>query len=230
MKPKWEPILAIWLFCVLLVFTGPVPSFSQSKTWNFDKDKAQALPSGWVTELTGQGTKGVWQVVADPPAPSKPNVLAQTSTDATDYRFPLAIVEDTNYKDLDLSVRVKAISGSVDQGGGLVWRYRDANNYYVLRANALEDNVVLYKVENSKRTHLKPRGATGRGYGVKIKVPGNVWNTLMVKVRGGTFEANFNGQKLFDVDDKTFTEAGKIGLWTKADSVIHFDDLTVEPK
>jgi hypothetical protein len=230
MKPQWEPVLVIWLFCLLAFLTGPDPTFSQSKTWNFDKDKVQALPSGWISELTGQGVKGTWLVVPDSTAPSKPNVLAQTSTDATDYRFPLAIVEDTNYKDLDLSVRVKAISGRVDQGGGLVWRYRNANNYYIVRANALEDNVVLYKVENGKRTHIKPRGATDRGYGVKIKVPGNVWNTLSVKVRGGTFEVYFNGQKLYDVDDTTFTEAGKIGLWTKADSVIHFDELTVEPK
>ncbi len=230
MKLKWEPVLVICLFSVLVFLTGPVPTFSQPKTWNFNKDKAQALPSGWITELTGQGAKGTWSVVPDSTAPSKPNVLAQTSTDATGYRSPLAIVEDTNYKDLDMSVRVRAISGSVDQGGGLVWRYRDANNYYILRANALEDNVVLYKVENGKRTHIKPRGATGRGYGVKIKVPGNVWNTLSVKVRGGTFEVNFNGQKLYAVDDTTFTNAGKIGLWTKADSVIHFDDLTVEPK
>ncbi len=227
MKLKWEPVLVIWLFCVLVLLTGPVPTFSQSKTWNFDKDKAQTLPSGWVTELTGQGAKGTWLVVPDSTAPSKPNVLAQTSTDATGYRFPLAIVEDTNYKDLDLSVRFKTISGKEDQGAGLVWRYRDAHNYYIVRGNALEDNVVLYKVENGKRIPLAPKGTPPKTYGKKIKVPGNTWNKLSIKVVGDLFTVSFNDQKLYDVEDKTFTDAGKIGLWTKADSVIHFDDLTV---
>jgi Domain of Unknown Function (DUF1080) len=213
---------------VLALLTSANPSLAVSKSWNFDKDKTGNLPSGWISELTGEGTKGTWQVMADPSAPSKPNVLAQTSAEATSYRFPLAIVEDSNYKDVDMSVRFKTISGKEDQGAGLLWRYRDANNYYLVRGNALEDNVVLYKVQNGKRSHLKPTGATGRGYGVKTKVPGNAWNTLSVKVRGNVFEVSFNDQKLFEVEDQTFTEAGKVGLWTKADSVIHFDDFTVD--
>jgi hypothetical protein len=202
-------------------------TLAESKTWNFDKDKAGVLPAGWLSEHTGQGAKGNWQVLADPAAPSKPNVLAQTSADATGYRFPLAIVENTNYKDLEMTVRFKTISGKEDQGAGLVWRYRDANNYYIVRANALENNVVLYKVENGKRISLAPSGTAPKTYGMKTKVPGNTWNKLSVQATGNLFMVSFNDQKLYEVDDNTFTQAGKVGLWTKADSVIHFDDFTV---
>jgi 3-keto-disaccharide hydrolase len=157
-------------------------------------------------------------------------VLAQTSADTTGYRFPLAIVDDSNFKDLDMSVRFKTISGKEDQGAGLVWRYRDANNYYIVRANALENNVVLYKMENGKRISLAPKGTPAKTYGVKAKVPGNTWNQLSVKASGNLFTVSLNDQKLFEVEDSTFPEAGKVGLWTKADSVIHFDDFTVAGK
>jgi len=200
-------------------------ALGKAKTWNFDKEKVQELPSGWLSEHTGQGAKGNWKVVADPSAPSSPNVLAQLSDDATNYRFPLAIVETANYRDVTLSVRFKAISGTRDQGAGLVWRFRDANNYYIVRANALESNVVLYKVQDGKRISLAPKGTPEKTYGVKTKVPGNAWNTLGVQVKGSLFTVLFNDQKLFEVEDTTFGEAGKIGLWTKADSVIYFDDL-----
>src|SRR5262249_12223973 len=151
-----------------------------------------SLPPGWLSEHTGQGTKGMWRVIADPSAPSQPNVLAQTSADSTSYRFPLAIVDDTNFKDVDLTVRFKTISGKEDQGAGLVWRYRDADSYYIARANALENNVVLYKVEKGKRIPLAPKGTPPKTYGVKHKVPGNTWNKLAVKVRGNLFEVSFN--------------------------------------
>jgi hypothetical protein len=217
-------ILLLGLFC----FPGFLPA--QTKTWNFDKDNVQSLPQGWLFALTGQGAKGVWVVLADSTAPSPPNVLAQTSKDITDYRFPIAIVENATYQDPNLVVQFKTISGRVDQSAGLVWRCQDAKNYYVVRANALEDNVVLYKVENGKRSNLRPKGATGRGYGVKIAVPRNAWNRLGVKVSGNLFTVSFNGQKLYEVEDNTFAEAGKVGLWTKADSVTYFDNLSVSGK
>lgn len=203
---------------------------AESKTWNFDKDKTQALPAGWLSEHSGQGAKGNWQVEADPTAPSKPNVLAQTSADPTGYRFPLAIVDNTSYKDLEISVRFKTLSGKEDQGAGLVWRYRDTNNYYIVRANALENNVVLYKMENGKRISLAPKGTPAKTYGGKAKVPGNAWNQLSVKASGNLFTVSLNDQKLFEVEDSTLPQAGKVGLWTKADSVIHFDDFTVGGK
>jgi hypothetical protein len=217
---------------ILLAYLSMVSqnAFAESKSWNFDKDKTQALPAGWLSERTGQGAKGDWQVIADATAPSKPNVIAQLSADPTGYRFPLAIADNTNYKDPDMTVRFKTISGKEDQGAGLVWRYRDANNYYIVRANALEDNVVLYKVENGKRIPLAPKGTPPKTYGMKTKVPGNTWNKLSVKVIGNLFTVSFNDQKLYEVEDNTFTQAGKVGLWTKADSVIHFDDFTVDGK
>ena len=215
-------------FLALTVMMLTAAALAKAKTWSFDKEKVQELPSGWLSEHTGQGSKGNWKVVADPTALSKPNVLAQLSDDATNYRFPLAIVEKANYKDVVLSVRFKAISGTRDQGAGLVWRFRDANNYYIVRANALENNVVLYKVQEGMRISLAPKGTSEKTYGVKTRVQSNTWNQLGVQVKGSLFTVSLNGQKLFEVEDNTFTEAGKIGLWTKADSVIYFDDLTAE--
>ena len=128
--------------------------------------------------------------------------------------------------DIDLSVRFKPVSGRVDQAGGLVWRFRDEDNYYVVRANALEDNVVLYKVENGRRTDLPLRGE-GRTYGKSAEVPNGQWSTLRVVANGSLFEVYLNGTKLYEVEDSTFTSGGRVGVWTKADSVTLFDDLSV---
>lgn len=206
----------------------PAPPQEPGKafTYNFDKDPAGTLPSKFHSALTGSGAQGAWAITADPSAPSPPNVLAQTSADNTRYRFPLAIADEASFRDLDLSVRFKTISGSVDQAAGLVWRLQDANNYYIVRANALEGNVVLYKVQGGKRTDLPVKGE-GRTYGKKASVPSGQWNELRVTAAGNLFEVYLNNQKLYEVEDNTFPEGGKIGLWTKADSVTHFDDLRV---
>jgi hypothetical protein len=119
------------------------------------------------------------------------------------------------------------VKGATDQAGGLVWRYRDKDNYYLLRANALENNLVLYKVEAGKRSDLKPRGAGMFAYGRKAKVVPGEWGTLRVIVKGPLFEAFLNGERLFEVEDRTFTGAGQVGVWTKADSVTYFDDLRI---
>jgi len=155
----------------------------------------------------------------DDSAPSPPNVLAQTSTDTTDYRFPLAIVEDTNYKDLVLSVKFKTISGKVDQGAGLVFRLKDKDNYYIVRANALEDNFRLYHVIKGRRVQFA---------GANCKVTPNSWHEIKVEARGNEFKCIYDAQMKFTAEDNRFQDAGKVGLWTKADSVIHFDDLAVE--
>jgi hypothetical protein len=128
-----------------------------------------------------------------------------------------------------VSVKFKPISGKKDQGAGIVWRYKDNNNYYIVRANALENNVVLYKVENGKRTDLPLKGE-GRTYGKKEKVPSGQWGTLRVVAKGNLFEVYHDGKKLYEVEDETFKDGGKVGLWTKADSVIHFDDLQITTK
>ncbi len=197
---------------------------------NFDSAQPGTLPPGWTQAMTHTGGAPKWEVRKDDSAPSKPQVLAQTSNDPTDGRFPLAILDRTDVRDGELSVKFKPISGRVDQGGGIVWRYRDPNNYYLVRANALEDNVVLYKVQNGRRSSLAPKGTPPRTYGVKHKVPSQVWSTLGVTFSGPLFTVYFNGEKLFDVEDSTFPEPGKVGLWTKADSVIYFDDFDLVQK
>src|SRR5215471_8787855 len=194
--------------------------------YNFDGDAAGKIAVKFHGALTGSGANSEWLVKADQTAPSPPNVLAQISADDTGYRFPLAIADEGSFQNLEMSVRFKPVSGSGDQAAGLVWRLKDANNYYILRANALEDNVVLYKVERGERTYLPLKGE-GRTYGKKVKVPSGQWGSLGVTARGKQFTAYFNGEKLYEVEDETFKDAGKVGLWTKADSVTYFDDLRV---
>jgi len=189
------------------------------RVWNFDQDVVGKMPPGFTSALTGQGKIGQWAVVKDDSAPSPPNVLAQTSADPTDYRFPLAIADDTHYQDLALSVKFKTISGKVDQGAGLVFRLIDKDNYYIVRANADEDNYRLYHVVKGRRVQFA---------GANFKVTPNAWHEIMVEARGNQFKCFYDGKLKFTATDDTFKEAGKIGLWTKADSVIHFDDLTVE--
>lgn len=196
----------------------------------FDSAKAGAVPPDWTVAMTHDGGAPKWEIVSDPSAPSKPNVLAQTSTDDTSGRFPLAIYEKASFTNGSLTVRFKAISGERDQAAGLVWRYRDPDNYYIVRANALEDNVVLYKVEGGKRLSLEPKDTPSKTYGVKHKVPKQTWSTLKVSFDGPRFEVSFGGAKIMEIEDKTFTAPGKTGFWTKADSVTYFDDFQIEKK
>lgn len=204
------------------------------KVWNFDADTVDAPPAGFVFGRTGSGRPGRWIVRGEAGAPSGANVLAQVDTDDTDYRFPVAVIDDSSLRDLRLSVKCKPVSGKVDQACGLVFRYRDDNNYYVARANALEDNVNLYFVKDGRRKQITGwRGITGYLTGVlggTKKVSSGAWHDLAVEAKGDHFEVYWDAEKVIDTHDKTFTEAGKIGLWTKADSLIHFDDLTATPK
>jgi hypothetical protein len=211
----------------LLVLLLTLAATGAAEIINFDSAPPGTLPTGWTVAMTHKGGAPKWEIVKDDTAPSKPNVLAQTSNDPTDGRFPLAILDKSDFKDGDLTVRTKAVSGKVDQGAGLVWRYADPNNYYLVRSNALENNVVLYKVLNGRRTSIAPKGTPAGTYGVSHKVPSKTWNTLRVTASGSLFTVYFNGEKLFEVEDSTFTTSGKVGLWTKADSVMYFDDLEV---
>jgi hypothetical protein len=210
---------------LLALVVGPAV-FAQSKTINFDTDKPGQPPAGFSFALTGQGKTGTWVVMKDESSPAQKLILAQTDADPTSYRFPLAVFDGLTAKDSDISVKFKPVSGKNDQGAGIVWRYQDQNNYYIVRANALEGNVVLYKVENGKRTDLPVKGE-GRTYGKKAKVPKAEWSTLRVQAKGNLFAVYLNGAKLYEVEDETFKEAGKVGLWTKADSVIYFDELQI---
>ncbi len=212
---------ALTVRLALALTAGATSALAQAgkRAWSFDQDPVGKMAPGFTSALTGQGTIGQWAVVKDDSAPSRPNVLAQTSKDPTDYRFPLAIVEDTSYKDLGLSVKFKTISGRVDQGAGLVFRLKDKDNYYIVRANALEDNFRLYHVIKGRRAEFA---------GANFKVASNTWHEIKVEARGNVFKCFYDGQLKFSAKDDTFKDAGRIGLWTKADSVIHFDDLAVE--
>jgi hypothetical protein len=203
------------------------PCVCRSEVIGFDNDPPGSVPRGWVVAMTHKGGPPRWEVLRDDAAPSRPNVFAQTSTDATAGRFPLAILEKMQVANGTISVKFKAMSGTVDQAAGLVWRYRDPDNYYIVRANALEDNVVLYKVQNGQRLALAPKGSPSKTYGVKHRIPKRSWNTLAVTFEANLFIVSFGGEKLFEVIDSTFSGAGKVGLWTKADSVTYFDDLQV---
>lgn len=207
------------LFLGLLIAMSNAAGQTGNRVWNFDQNPVGTLPAGFISALTGQGTAGQWSVMKDDSAPSTRNVLAQTSADSTDYRFPLAIADSTSYRDLALRVKFKTISGQVDQGAGLVFRLKDKDNYYVVRANAIEDNYRLYHVVKGRRVQFA---------GANFKVTPNVWHEMKVEARGNEFKCYYDGQMKITAKDDTFKDAGKIGLWTKADSVIHFDDLTAE--
>src|SRR5881296_656284 len=193
-------------------------------TVNFDTAEVGKPPTGWTATKTGKG-EAKWTIEKDDTAPSKPNVLKQ-SGQAT---FPVCIKDDTSLKDGFVEVKFKPVSGREDQAGGVIWRAKDSNNYYIARANALEGNVVLYKTVNGKRSPLDIVGRKG-GYGVKEPVASGQWHTLRVEFAGNHFKLTFDGKHLFDVEDTTFTEAGKVGMWTKADSVTLFDDFTYGAK
>src|SRR3954453_13872324 len=188
------------------------------------------LPSGWTVSMTHSGGPPRWEIALDKAAPTPPYVLAQVSRDVTAGRFPLAIWERSVIRDGEVSVAFKPVAGSIDQAAGVVWRYRDPDNYYIARANALEQNVVLYKVENGTRVSIAPRGLPSRSYGVKYHISSGQWHRLRVSFHDSVFVVYCNDERLFDVEDRTFLSAGKTGLWTKADSLTYFDDFTVSRK
>jgi hypothetical protein len=190
------------------------------RTWDFQGDAVSSAPAGFTFGRTGQGRDGKWTVLTDPSAPSGDHVLAQTDADDTDYRFPVAVADAPVVKDLRLEVRCKPVSGKVDEACGLVFRFKDPDNYYVARANALEDNVNLYRVVDGKRRQIK---------GWRGKVARNAWHSLAIEARGDHLQVFWEGKPVVDARDDTFGEPGKVGLWTKADSVTYFDALTVKP-
>ena len=200
---------------------APLQTAGQTQTYNFDGDKTGEIPAGFHGARTGQGTEGTWVVTPDSTAPSKPNVVAQTSRDRTDYRFPLLIADQGTFKDLEIGVKFKAVEGQVDRAGGLVFRLKDANNYYIVRANALENNYRLYHVVNGRRVQFA---------GANFKVTSGEWHELKVECVGNKFICYYDGAKKIEATDETFKDAGKVGMWTKADSVTYFDDLRVVAK
>lgn len=195
-----------------IIATALAAGLAAAETVNFDNMQTGAPPAGWTATQTGSGT-AKWAVEKDDSAPSKPNVLKQ-SGQAT---FPVCFKNDTNIKDGFVEVRFKPISGKEDQAGGVIWRLQDANDYYIARANALENNVTIYHTIKGKRTEKKR---------AKMQVASGAWHTLRVDFSGNRFTVTFDGKKTLEWDDNTFKDAGKVGVWTKADSVTLFDDFT----
>jgi hypothetical protein len=189
----------------------------QAVAWNFDSMQPGEAPVGFTLARTGSGRMGRWVVRTESDAPSALNVLAQEDSDRTDYRFPVAVADGPTFADVSLSVRCKPVGGRVDRACGIVWRYQDENNYYLTRANALENNVCWYYVQNGRRVEVKR---------VNVPVASDVWHSLRADMRGDHVEVYFNDKKLIDVHDSRFTAAGKVGVWTKADSRTLFDNLT----
>jgi len=187
---------------------------------NYDIDK---IPNDWSQYYTGKGNKTDWKIIND----NGNKVLAQLSENNPNYHFNEIIFDNIKLKNVELKVRIKGVKGKMDQGGGFIWRFIDADNYYVVRANPLEDNVVLYKVKNGKRTDL-PLLGKGRTYGVDIEPLGNDWNDLKLTVFDNLFTVFLNNKQIFQVKDQTFKNAGKVGLWTKADAVTYFDDFQIK--
>ncbi len=199
-----------------------VPVLLTDTAFTFDNYELEKIPYGWTQYFTGRGDSTDWKILND----DGNKVLAQLSEDNPNYHFNEIVFDGFKVKNVELKVRMKGVKGGMDQGGGFVWRFIDADNYYVVRANPLEDNVVLYKVENGKRTDL-PLIGKGRTYGVDVEPLGNGWNNLKLIVLDNLFTVYLNNKQIFQVRDETFANAGKIGLWTKADAVSYFDDFEI---
>jgi hypothetical protein len=215
---RWPVVIAL----VGLVGTTLVAADEKERSIVFSKDDAGKLPTGWRAEKTGTGEGSVWKVVADRTAPSKKGyVLAQTAAGPSAL-FNLCVATDTNYKDVDVSVAFKAVRGKRDQGGGIVWRYQDHNNYYIARMNPLEDNYRLYRVVKGKRIQMETKE--------DLKVPVGEWHTLRITMTGNQIACYLDGKKYLEAKDDTYTRAGKIGLWSKADAQTYFDDLKISGK
>jgi len=184
-----------------------------------EKAKAGAPPADFDFARTGQGGPAQWAVVADTTAATGA-AIEQTSTDRTDYRFPLAIHKPVSTRNVEVTLRFKAMAGAVDRAGGIAVRLTDPDNYYVVRANALEDNVRFYRMVKGRREQLE---------GANLKVTSNEWHTLAIKAEGERFTIIYDGKPLFTAADRTFDGAGKVALWTKSDSVTRFDRIEIKP-
>jgi 3-keto-disaccharide hydrolase len=200
----------------LLLFVSTFASVAamattHAETFSFDRDATGAPPAGWRSGVTGRGSPK-WSVEADASAPSRPNVLKQSGSGT----FPWCVRPEVSLENGYVEVKFKPVSGREDQAGGVVWRWKDADNYYVARANALENNVSLYYTANGRRNTLKY---------VDAAVPGNAWHTLRVEFAGKRIRVIFDGKPYIEMDDGHIAGAGAVGVWTKADSVTLFDDF-----
>ncbi len=205
-------VFLLFLSCLVLAQTSSPAKIA----FDFENFPPGGAPPGFSSHLTGRGAPGAWEVREDKTAGHGPKVLAQTSTDTTDYRFPVLVYDAFSAKDVEVSVACKPVSGRVDQACGLVARFQDKDNYYIARANALENNVRLYHVVAGRRVQFA---------GVNHPVTSGQWHAFALEVKGSHFRVSYDGKLLFEANDTTISAAGKVGVWTKADSVTYFDNL-----
>ena len=200
---------------VIITVIAMTTPFAQAASENFDGTKPGTLPAGWAAGVTGSGAPR-WSVEADSAAASPPHVLKQSGKGT----FPWCVRQDAALVDGYVEVKFKPLSGREDQAGGVVWRWKDRDNYYVARANALENNVSLYYTQNGRRITLKY---------VDAPVARNAWHTLRVEFSGKRIRVVFDGKPYIEMDDDHITGGGAVGVWTKADSVTVFDDFAYGP-
>jgi hypothetical protein len=212
-----RPYLRAALVACTLAFAPSAFAQTGAAMTAIDRMTPGSPPAGFSFARTGRGKEGEWIVTTDRTAAGG-QAIEQTSTDRADYRFPLAIHESLSAANVDVEIRVKAVAGKTDQAAGIAVRLTDADNYYVARANALEDNVRFYRVVDGRREQLD---------GVNLKVTPNEWHRLGLRAEGNRFTVCYDGKPLFTATDATFAEAGGVALWTKSDSVTRFDQLSI---
>jgi hypothetical protein len=216
---RWR-VLAVGVVLTGVLVAPAQAGEGKARAFRFDKGDVGKAPAGWKATQTHKGANSsIWKVVADDTAPSKSGLALAQTAESPSAVFNLCVATDTGYQDVEVRVAFKAVRGKKDQGGGIVWRYQDANNYYVARMNPLEDNYRVYKVVAGQRIQL----GTKEG----LKVPEGEWHTLKVKMVGDHIECFLDGKKLLDVRDNTIAKAGQVGLWTKADAQTFFDNFVV---
>jgi hypothetical protein len=189
-----------------------VATIALGESVNFDSDAVGALPSGWAAGVTGRGAHH-WTVEGDPTAPSAPNVLKQSARGD----FPWCVKRDVSIADGYVEVKFKPLAGREDQAGGVVWRWKDGDNYYIARANALENNVSLYYTQSGRRITIKY---------VDAPVAKDRWHILRVEFVGSRIAVALDGKRYIEQEDAHIAGAGAVGVWTKADSVTVFDDFS----
>jgi len=190
-------------------------SVEADTTISFDGETAGTMPANWSNYFTGKGKPGKWEIRND----NGNKVLAQVSQENLGQHFDVIVMDKPDYQDMELEVKFKGVEGEEDQGGGPVWRYLDENNYYIARANPLENNFRVYKVVDGNRKEMAS---------ADIMITSGEWHTIFVRVKGNQIECYYNGKKHLEVADDTFPDGGKIGLWTKADAMTYFDDFKMK--
>ncbi len=195
---------------------------SAGRVVTFDSEPLGKMPPGWTAATTNAGTPPRWEIRRDQSAATQPYVLAQVSSDSANNRSAIATLNDTMLRDGEVSVRVKPVAGRERQAGGVIWRYRDENNYYLARADALDKSVAVFKVQDGKQIAVIPE--------VKHEISENTWCILKIWTRGNRFEVYLDHRRILRGRDNTFSAAGRVGVWTGADSVTYFDDFRVYPR